>query len=123
MRTLVDGEAFKGVPYTLPAYPGPQCPGFVGDFVYLGPGLQISISSLQAKAQWYANLPVTSGRTEPPSSWLAGGDGSEVAPSTMHLSYSWSSILVWFVLLGIVVSFLHSCLQTPLLTGIASITS
>ena len=116
MLVLVDGEAFKGVPYTLPAYPGPQCPGLVGDFVYLGPGLQISISSLQAKAQWYANLPVTSGRTEPPSSWLAGGDGSEVAPSTMHLSCLWSSLFVCFVLLGIEASFLHSRLQTPFLT-------
>eukprot|EP00931_Biecheleriopsis_adriatica_P073615 TRINITY_DN47864_c0_g1_i1.p1 TRINITY_DN47864_c0_g1~~TRINITY_DN47864_c0_g1_i1.p1 ORF type:complete len:556 (+),score=89.42 TRINITY_DN47864_c0_g1_i1:158-1825(+) len=60
-----DEDAY--VPYTLTGYVGPQCPGLLGDFVFLGPGVNISVASIKAKALWYAEQPCVPWRTVPPS--------------------------------------------------------
>eukprot|EP00930_Biecheleria_cincta_P104321 TRINITY_DN9654_c0_g1_i1.p1 TRINITY_DN9654_c0_g1~~TRINITY_DN9654_c0_g1_i1.p1 ORF type:complete len:391 (+),score=68.80 TRINITY_DN9654_c0_g1_i1:161-1333(+) len=47
-------------------YAGPQCPGLLGDFIYLSPGTEVSVSNLQAKMLWYRGLPKSSQRHIPP---------------------------------------------------------
>eukprot|EP00434_Breviolum_minutum_P023014 symbB.v1.2.020304.t1/scaffold1701.1/size126048/4 len=43
-----------------------SCPGLLGDFVYLSPGLEITVKNLQEKMLWYINQPRVLQRTIPP---------------------------------------------------------
>ena len=74
---MIDLESFK-LPYTLPAFTGPQCPGLLGDFVYLAPGVHISTSNILQKLLWYADQPRVPERTHPPSDVLAPPDKSNL---------------------------------------------
>eukprot|EP00928_Gymnodinium_smaydae_P011712 TRINITY_DN14295_c0_g1_i1.p1 TRINITY_DN14295_c0_g1~~TRINITY_DN14295_c0_g1_i1.p1 ORF type:complete len:564 (+),score=28.51 TRINITY_DN14295_c0_g1_i1:152-1843(+) len=67
---MADLETFER-PYLMTGYPGPQCPGFLADFVYLSPGLEVSAESIRSKALWYASQPIGPERTTPPTFWLA----------------------------------------------------
>eukprot|EP00933_Yihiella_yeosuensis_P010334 TRINITY_DN116774_c0_g1_i1.p1 TRINITY_DN116774_c0_g1~~TRINITY_DN116774_c0_g1_i1.p1 ORF type:complete len:541 (-),score=56.78 TRINITY_DN116774_c0_g1_i1:164-1786(-) len=57
--------------YRVTNYDGPQCPGLLGDFVYLGPGLKISFESIKDKALWFAEQPRMPERISPPTWRLA----------------------------------------------------
>eukprot|EP00928_Gymnodinium_smaydae_P009400 TRINITY_DN13514_c0_g1_i1.p1 TRINITY_DN13514_c0_g1~~TRINITY_DN13514_c0_g1_i1.p1 ORF type:complete len:342 (+),score=46.50 TRINITY_DN13514_c0_g1_i1:174-1199(+) len=63
---MLDIGIYGNEKYTLPAHDGPQCPGLLADFVYLGPGLHIGVADLQEAARWYASLPLYPPRTDPP---------------------------------------------------------
>ncbi len=50
--------------YRVSNYSGPQCPGYLGDFLYLPPGFPIRASDVEAKMHWYASLPKTLSRID-----------------------------------------------------------
>jgi len=52
---MIDDTAFKGKLYRVANYAGQQCAGLLGDFVFLAPGADLSVSLLQEKMLWYAN--------------------------------------------------------------------
>ena len=57
---MADAVTFGRQFYTLADYAGPQCPGLIGDFVYLGRGLEISTGKhvqgcLHARAKLQTN--------------------------------------------------------------------
>jgi len=60
-----DGQPVSNVKYRMNTT-GPQCPGLLGDFVYLSPGLEITVKNLQEKMLWYINQPRVLQRTIPP---------------------------------------------------------
>lgn len=68
----VDGQPVSKVKYRMNRS-GPQCPGLLGDFIYLSPGLQVTLENLQSKMTWYIQQPRTLDRTIPrcPQSCLA----------------------------------------------------
>ena len=51
-----DGQPVSDVLYRM-NHSGPQCPGLLGDFVYLSPGTEVSMRNLQSKMLWYMNQP------------------------------------------------------------------
>ncbi|CAE8725005.1 unnamed protein product, partial [Polarella glacialis] len=79
VRGLKDGQAaymlqrepacFYGWPlpeYTLRAWQGPQCPGLMDNFVYLSPGLSLTLEDIASRLSWYLTLPPTLSRHSPP---------------------------------------------------------
>jgi len=58
--------ASPGWPYKIRGYVGPQCPGMIGDFIYVNPGTPFDMDSFTEKVKWYASLPVNSERHTPP---------------------------------------------------------
>lgn len=62
-----DGQPVSKVKYRMNST-GPQCPGLLGDFVYLSPGLELTVKKLQEKMTWYMNQPRVLERTIPPCS-------------------------------------------------------
>mmetsp|Transcript_17567 Transcript_17567/g.39550 ORF Transcript_17567/g.39550 Transcript_17567/m.39550 type:complete len:343 (-) Transcript_17567:43-1071(-) len=62
---MIDDNAFAGKRYHVSNYSGPQCTGLLGDFIFLGPGLDLSVKLLQEKMLWYASQPVENERIEP----------------------------------------------------------
>jgi hypothetical protein len=52
---------FDGHQYRLRSWPGPQCPGLLGDFYYLSPGKPLSYESFVNKTWWYLAQPAGSG--------------------------------------------------------------
>eukprot|EP00439_Symbiodinium_sp_Y106_P065390 s235_g10.t1 len=70
-----EGETVDGQPVSKVKMnrSGPQCPGLLGDFIYLSPGLQVTLENLQSKMTWYIQQPRTLDRTIPrcPQSCLA----------------------------------------------------
>ncbi|CAE8725006.1 unnamed protein product [Polarella glacialis] len=52
--------------YMLPAWLGPQCPGLIDNFVYLSPGLSLTVDDIASKLSWYLTLPPTPSRHSPP---------------------------------------------------------
>ncbi|CAJ1357974.1 unnamed protein product [Effrenium voratum] len=60
-----DGQPVSDVLYRM-NHSGPQCPGLLGDFVYLSPGTEVSMRNLQSKMLWYMNQPRLLTRTIPP---------------------------------------------------------
>mmetsp|Transcript_64605 Transcript_64605/g.140634 ORF Transcript_64605/g.140634 Transcript_64605/m.140634 type:complete len:633 (-) Transcript_64605:177-2075(-) len=65
---MVDDRMPGAASYTLPGFNGPQCAGLLGDFVYLAPGLNITVQNLASKLWWYSQQPINASRTEPPCS-------------------------------------------------------
>lgn len=52
--------------YVMTAYPGPQCPGLLGDFFFLNAGVALDLDSFLQKLRWYRAQPVVANRTSPP---------------------------------------------------------
>lgn len=50
---MADGATWGGELYTMAGYTGPQCPGLVGDFIFLSPNTRVSASVLREKMLWY----------------------------------------------------------------------
>ena len=74
---LADRHTLGGGLYTLRGEPspGPQCPGLVGDFVLVGPSVNISVDSVNAALKWYKNQPVSLTRTVPPCAFCVANSG------------------------------------------------
>lgn len=53
-------------PYKLVSWKGPQCPGLLGDFIYLSAGAAVTTESLIAKMKWFMTLPRVGSRFSPP---------------------------------------------------------
>lgn len=60
-----DANTFKGMPYRVRWWAGPQCPGLLGDFYYLSPGKPLSYESYVNKTWWYLSQPVSNYRLNP----------------------------------------------------------
>eukprot|EP00927_Polykrikos_kofoidii_P055766 TRINITY_DN49982_c0_g1_i1.p1 TRINITY_DN49982_c0_g1~~TRINITY_DN49982_c0_g1_i1.p1 ORF type:complete len:614 (-),score=90.00 TRINITY_DN49982_c0_g1_i1:183-2024(-) len=73
------------LPYWIRDYDGPQCPGLLGDFVYLGPDVRVSMESLLATLQWYARRPRVPWRTTPVALHLSGFHGIDQFALSMAL--------------------------------------
>mmetsp|Transcript_57827 Transcript_57827/g.135180 ORF Transcript_57827/g.135180 Transcript_57827/m.135180 type:complete len:389 (+) Transcript_57827:41-1207(+) len=48
-----DDDSFQGNRYKLTDYPGPQCTGLLGDFIFMTPGVSMLEGLLQEKMLWY----------------------------------------------------------------------
>lgn len=73
---LADDFTWSGQLYELSGYQGFQCPGLLGDFLYLGARVRLSPLMVASKLLWYAVQPITAERTRPPCGWCkdhAGG--------------------------------------------------
>merc|ERR1719343_1532132 len=66
----VDRLSFGMKLYRMTAWPGPQCPGLLGDFMYLSAGIHVTIDNILSKMLWYLQQPIDLNRTDPPSQTL-----------------------------------------------------
>jgi len=80
-----------GWPYTLLHYPGPQCPGLIGDFIYISRGTPLDATSFEQKLQWYLSQPVNSQRHEPACPIGALGYSAIDQFTTMLLLGEWAA--------------------------------
>jgi len=68
---MADDLAWGGQHYRLSAYTGPQCPGLLGDFIYLSPGTPLDAEAFTKIVEWYVKQPIIPERTTPPCEYCA----------------------------------------------------
>jgi len=61
---MPNGEPASKAKYKM-NYAGPQCPGLLGDFIYMSPGVKTTVKNLREKMIWYANQPRNPSRCIP----------------------------------------------------------
>lgn len=61
---MPDGSPASKTKYKM-NYAGPQCPGLLGDFIYMSPGVETTVKNLREKMIWYAKQPRTPARCIP----------------------------------------------------------
>lgn len=63
---MSDTYTFSNQFYTITNYTGPQCPGLLGDFVYLGPAVHLVSDVVKDKLRFYGSKPPNAQKVQPP---------------------------------------------------------